>query len=238
MGRRAQAALSTQQKHRETTQGQDEDTKLYYRITQNADGSARQDLFTDAAFSSIAGNYAYQAPIWTNGVPNTYPVFIRSTYEITAGDFAGDRGALDIMLTDATGDNGTIHATYANAKGEHCDATFDINAGRVSAHDTLTFDDGSTCEEYDDYGLNDVWTCRFIFSDGSRETITTDDAGKGTQTYLSASGETLVSGSYDDTGSDSVTYSDGSTETFDIGTDSSSDSSNSSSAERLRARRK
>src|SRR5438105_3546733 len=47
MGRRAALLLSALRRGRDVQQGLDEGTGLYYTMTTNADGSGRQDLFTD-----------------------------------------------------------------------------------------------------------------------------------------------------------------------------------------------
>src|SRR5262249_19243427 len=141
--------LAALHRSREVQQGQDEETKLYYALTVNDDGSGRQDLFVDAAHSQPAGSFTWPAPQWRNGQPDTYPAILQVTYSITAGEFAGTHGTMDITLNDATGTNGLIHLVLDDSHKEHCEADFKIVSDVVSATQRVNLADGFSYREED-----------------------------------------------------------------------------------------
>ena len=207
---------------RDVVQGQDTGTGLYYTRTINADGSGQLALFLDAARANSAGNLTWVQPDWNNGQLNSYPATIHSTFELTAGKFAGDRGTLDNTPQDVSGNNETLHLVLTDTENETVIADFKVVNGALTGKTNATLSDGSTFTENDTSGLDGVLQIIAAFADGSQETLTTDPDGTSTETYVNPDGSQGATGSYDDSGDDTIDYSDGSSETVDIDDDSDS----------------
>jgi hypothetical protein len=209
---------------RDVTQGQDSGTKLYYTRTINTDGSGELDLFLDSARSKPAGNLTWVAPDWNQGQLNGYPATIHMTFQITAGQFSGDRGTLDNATQDVTGNNETLHLVLTDAQNETVTCDFKVVNGVLTGKVNGTLSGGTTFVENDTIGLDGVLQCLVSFADGSQETLSTDPNGDGTETYADPDGSTECNTNYDDSGDDTIDYSDGSSETVNVddGDDSSS----------------
>jgi hypothetical protein len=201
---------------RDVVQGQDAGTKLYYTRTINADGSGQLDLFLDAARSQTAGNMTWVAPDWNQGQLNSYPATIHMTFQITAGQYKGDRGTLDNATQDATGNNETLHVVLTDAENETVVSDFQVVNGVLKGKVNAKLGDGTTFVENDTIGLDGVLQCLVSYSDGSQETLTTNPDGDGTETYYASNGVDECDTNYDDSGDDTIDYSDGSSETVNV----------------------
>ena len=78
LGRRAEVLLGARNHTRTAASGYDDELKLYYTAVLNADGSGRQDLFTDAAHTDKAGDFVWPTP----ANYGAYPVTFRQVYRI------------------------------------------------------------------------------------------------------------------------------------------------------------
>jgi hypothetical protein len=211
---------------RDVVQGQDAGTGLYFTRTINADGSGRLDLFLDAARSSSAGNMTWAGPQWNGGQLNSYPAVIHTSFQLTGGKYAGDRGTLDITPQDATGNNETLHLVLTDAQNETVIADFKVVNGVLTGKTSAVLADGTQCTASDSIGLDGVLDILISFVDGSQESLTTEPDGTGTETYDSPDGSQEATGNFDDnTGDDTIDYSDGSSETVNVD-DSNSDTNN------------
>jgi hypothetical protein len=213
MGRRAGLLLSVLRHTRAVPSGYDEELKLYYTVTLNADGSGRQDLFTDTAHTNKAGDFVWPAP--TNY--GAYPVTFQQTYRIGQGEFAGERGTLEITFNDASGNNGALHIINTNSQGEKIDSRLNLVNGVLTAQGRIETPSGDTWTETDVYEEDGEWVCRFDFPDGSwGETRGDEDEGLGQITYYGADGSVDAWGTYDEEGNADLTYEDGTNETVDV----------------------
>lgn len=210
--------LSALHRGRDVQQGLDEGTGLTYTMTTNPDGSGRQDLFADAARQKPAGQLIWGAPQWNGGVPNTYPAVFHIVYQITAGDFAGERGTIDLTLNDASGLNGLIHLILTDAEGDNCTADMRLNNGVWSATDQVILGDGTQYTEDDTTQPDGTMVCTMTFADGYEETMTMDEDGGGSETITDPNGNTQATGDYRSDGTETITYDDGSEETYDVDT--------------------
>jgi len=209
----------------------DKDTNLYYTLTVNSDGSGRQDLFVDSAAKKAAGAFTWTAPQWTNGATGTYPATFETVYQITAGNFAGEHGTIDITADDATGNNGEMKIDLTDAEGEHCLSDFTIANGVISAKAHCTLADDTSYDESYYTDPNDVVVCTTTFPDGGTEDVTLNPDGSATETVDDSSGQTQATGDVQSDGQDTIQYDDGSSDTVNVDTNtdtSSSDSSDSS----------
>lgn len=216
---RAIFAVAALRHSRDVTQGVDDGTKLTFTRTVNAEGSGREDLYTDSARTKAAGDITWAVPIWSNNQPDTYPATIRATYRITAGEFAGDNGTLEIVPQDSAANHETIHLVLTNAHNERCVADFTYDNGKVSGKDYCTLADGTTCTEEDVTLPDGNMECTIVYSDNSQETLDMQTDGTTIETLDAPDGSQEASGKLDDNGNDNITYSDGSTETVDVDTD-------------------
>ncbi len=212
---------------RDVVQGYDGDTQLYYTLTFNADGSGRMDLSTDAAHAKPAGNFVWGVPQWNHSQPNSYPAAIHVSFQITAGEFTGDHGTIDMTVMDPAGNNETLHLTLTDALGETSVTDFNVVNGKISGTDHITLSDGTLCSGTIEDLVNDVIQIVVAFPDDSQETLDDNSDGTITQTYDS-NGTQDASGTIDDSGNDSIDYSDGSSETVNVDTGGSTDNSSSS----------
>jgi hypothetical protein len=203
---------------RATDPDYDAETKLYYTLESHSDGSGKQALFADAAHQKAAGSFTWDAPHWNNDRPNQYPVLIHFNYQITEGDFAGDRGTLDATFNDATGNNGKMHVLLTNARGENGVADITLQDNKVSAKDTITLPGPFVYYEDDEPQPDGGMICTLTFPDDSRETIQMQPDGTGTETYYSPDGDKEVTGDFTDNGEDTLSYNDGSSETVNVDT--------------------
>ena len=210
MGSRAQILLASLQRKRDVPQGYDEGTQLYYTVTLNSDGSGRQDLYTDAAHTDRAGDF-----IW-NAHDASAPMTFKQNYRIAKGEFAGERGTLDVAFSDTTGNNGTIHIVNTNDKGENIDSTLQLADGKLTANGTIRTLDGDTWQEYDFVRDDGEMVCRFTFPDGTWGEMTAGEDGTGTSTYYGLDGDQDVWGDYDEEGMYDMTLENGTTETVDV----------------------
>lgn len=212
MGRRADVLLSALTHTRADSSGYDDELKLYYTITLNADGSGRQDLFADAGHVDKAGDFVWPPP--TNY--GAFPLTFKQTYRIGQGEFSGERGTLDITFSDASGNNGVLHIINTNAEGEKIDSRLDLVNGVLTAQGQIQTPSGDVWTETDQYIEGGEWVCRFDFPDGSWGQTTGNDGGMGQITYYGPDGSLDASGTYDDEGNATLTYDDGSSETVDV----------------------
>lgn len=212
MGRRADVLLAALKHTRASSAGYDEELRLYYTATVNADGSGRQDLFTNATLTDKAGDFVWAAP----ANYGAYPVTFQQTYRIGQGEFDGERGTLDITFNDATGNNGTLHIINTNAEGEKIDSNLNLVDGVLTAQGRIQTPSGDTWTETDVYNEGGAWVCRFDFADGSWGETRGDDEGDGQIVYYGADGELDAWGNYDEFGNANLTYDDGSNQTVDV----------------------
>ena len=212
MGRRAEVLLSALKHSRADLSGYDEELKLYYTAAINADGSGRQDLFADAAQTDKAGDFVWTAP----ANYGAYPVTFNQTYRIGQGEFAGERGTLEITLNDATGNNGTLHIINTNAEGEQIDSRLNLINGVFTAEGQIQTPSGDTWTETDVYNTEEQWVCRFDFPDGSWGETRGDGSGDGQLVYYGTDGSVDAQGTYDDEGNANLTYDDGTNQTVDV----------------------
>ncbi len=145
------------------------DTGLFFTLTTETDGSGQQNLFMDAARTHSAGRYVWTAPQWKDGMPDAYPVLIHEDFQITDGSFSGDKGTADSTLDDATGNNGKIHLSFADGKGESAICDLIIENGMARADNMITLQDNTRCRETDVPEPNGDMQCTFVFPDGSQE---------------------------------------------------------------------
>lgn len=215
---RIQMLLAALQRRRDVQRGKDADTGLYYALTINADGSGRQDLFTDAAYHSPAGFFSWPAPQWANNKPNTYPAVFHVTFQITAGEFAGTHGTMDVTLKDSTGKNSLIHLILKDVQNDNCVADLNSADGMSTAQDQVILDDGTTYTEDDKPADNGDMVCTVTFSDGWDETMTMNPDGTGNENITDSSGTSEATGDFQDNGTDTINYDDGSSETVNVDT--------------------
>ncbi len=213
---------------RDVTQGQDDGTKLYYTRTINADGSGQLALFLDAGRIQPAGNMTWVAPTWNNGQLNSYPATIHMTFQITAGQYAGDRGTLDNTTQDVTGNNEMLHLVLTDSHNETVTGDFKVVNGVLTGKVNAVLSDHSTCIENLAIDAGGTLNCQATWPDGSHEVLTTDQNGDGTQDYYDPDGVDECDTNYDDSGNDTINYDDGSSETVNV--DDGSDSGDSSSS--------
>lgn len=216
MGRRAAIFLTALRRTRSVTQGFDEGTQLHYTVTLASNASGRQDLFTDAAQTDRAGDIYWPAPQWTNNQAGAYPVVFKATYRLAKGEFAGDRGTLDIKLNDASGESGTIHVENTNEQGEQIVSDLEIVGPTFRAEGNITSPNGEEWKEEDWVRDDGVMVCRFDFPDGSYGEMTAIEDGTGTMTYYGSDGGSDAWGDYDSEGIYDVTYYDGYEEEVDV----------------------
>jgi hypothetical protein len=205
-------------RQRDTPEGIDQATGLYYTLNITSNGSGVQKLYTDSGYHNAAGNFTWPAVVWSNGVLNKYPALLNVTFQITAGNFAGVHGTMDVTTKDATGNNDLMDITLTNAQGEKFVGHFQIINGIVSVAAQDILSDGTSCQVVDDTNSNGDIVCDTTFPDGSQATIDANPDGGGDQTYTDNSGLTDATGDFNSDGSDTVTYDDGSDETVDVDT--------------------
>lgn len=203
---------------RESPPDLDPGTGLYFVKTVDVDGSGREDLFSDASHRKPAGMFAWQAPVWTGGKKNTYPATIHTDYQIDGGEFTGERGTIDFVADDSSGDNGTMHVVLTTHESERVVADFEIKNGKVHAKSKCSLPDGSTWEEVDSEQPDGDVVATIDFPDGSTETITMTPDGDSTEILTAPDGTIDASGDIDSDGMDSITYDDGSQENVDVDT--------------------
>jgi hypothetical protein len=209
---RAGILLGAIQHTRAASSGYDEDLKLFYTASINADGSGRQDLFEDTAHTVKAGSFVWPAPT----KPGTYPLTFQEAYHIGRGELDGERGTLDVTFNDATGNNGALHLANTNAKGEKVDTRLALINGVLTAHGEIQTPSGDRWTETDVYNEGGQWVCKFDFPDGSRGQTTGDGEGEGKITYYGPDGALAASGTYDSDGDANLTYSDGATQSVNV----------------------
>ncbi|HZT43579.1 MAG TPA: hypothetical protein VFA07_15550 [Chthonomonadaceae bacterium] len=220
VSRRVAFLLSALHGTRGVQQGLDPDTSLTYRLTVNSDGSGREDLFTDSTYRTPAGAFIWGPPQWSNGKPNTYPAVFHVTYNITAGNFAGTSGTMDVTLKDASGLNCLIHLALKDLQNDTATCVFTIVAGVADCTDTCTLGDGATYTEQDQTDDNGDIQSNVDFSDGWQEDMSTNTDGTTDETLTDSSGDTEASGDCQSDGSDTIDYSDGSSEDVNVDTSS------------------
>jgi hypothetical protein len=201
---------------RDTVQGQDPGTQLYYTRTIAADGSGQLSLFLDAADSMPAGNMTWPQPNWSGNQINSYPATIHMTFQLTAGKFAGNQGTLDNTTQDVTGNNEALHLALTDAEHETVTTDFTVVNGVLNGKVKCHLGNGTDFSEDDAIGLDGVLHCHASFPDGSQEILTTGPTGVSTETYYESDGVTECTGNYDDSGMDTINYSDGSSETVNV----------------------
>ncbi len=218
MGRTALFLAALHHTRDAVTEGKDADTGLFFTLTTAADGSGQQNLFTDAAHTHAAGRYAWNAPQWPNGQPDTYPVLLHEDFQVTDGTFKGAVGTADSTLSDASGNNGKIHMTFTDAMGETAVCDLTIDNGMVHADDKVTLPDQTTFDEQDISQTDGSMQCTFIFPDGSKDVEIMAPDGTGTETLTDSNGTVEESGTFQDTGMETLNYQDGSSETVNVDT--------------------
>lgn len=218
VGSRLGRWLMARQPGRAPVQGFDTDSGLYYRITTSTDSSSQEALFTDAAYVERAGQFDWSPPQWANGKPDTYPVNLRSTYQIDKGNLAGIKGTLDATLDDASGDNGKIHLTFQTTHGESGVCDFTLKNGVLSAKNSMRLSDGTRYEETDTTLPDGTIQCAILFDDGSSEAMTSDTEGSGSETITDPGGHVEATDTYDDSGQVIIEYDDGTIEVVDSNT--------------------
>ena len=220
MSRRVAFLLSALRGTRGVQQGQDPDTGLYYRLTVNSDGSGREDLFTDSTYHTPAGAFIWGPPQWANSKPNTYPAVFHVTFNITAGNFAGTSGSMDVTLKDASGLNCLIHLALKDKQNDNANCVLTIVAGAASCDDTCTLGDGATYTEQDQTDDSGDIQSSVDFSDGWQEDMTTNADGATDATLTDPSGSTDATEECQPDGSDTIDYSDGSSDDVNVDTSS------------------
>ena len=212
----------------------DIDTGLYYTLKLNADGSGQQDLFTDATKNQTAGAFMWTAPQWTNNQTNNYPAAFHTTYQITAGEFAGEHGTMDITTQDATGMNETLRIDLTDTQGEHSITDVTITGGVVSAKAHCILPDYFAFDQTYYTDPNDVVICTTTFPDTGSEDINLYPDGTATETVYDSGGTVDATGDVQASGDDTIDYSDGSSETVNVDTDTGSSDDSSKAAGKAR----
>jgi hypothetical protein len=233
---------------RDTPPDLDPNTGLFFVITADVDGSGQQSLFADADHRIPAGAFVWQAPVWTNNQKDTYPAAIHTDYQINSGQFAGERGTIDFVAADATGDNGTMHIVMTTHENERIVSDFDIVDGKVRAKGKCTLPDGTTYDETDVTQPDGGMVCTIDFPDGSSETIDMTPDGSSTETLTAPDGSMEGSGNLNMDGADNLTFDDGTQENVDVNTadagdgggsgDSSGDPSKAVKIQQVQTRRR
>jgi hypothetical protein len=203
---------------RDTPPDFDPGTGLYFVIQANVDGSGQESLFADASHRMPAGAFVWQGPVWTSGVKNDYPAAIHTEYQINAGDYAGERGTIDFVADDATGENGTMHIIMRTAENERVVGDFIISNGVVRAKNKCSLPDGTIYDETDVPQDDGGMVCTIDYPDGSTETINTEADGTSTEVLTGQDGTMEANGSLDVNGTDDISFDDGSQEQVDVDT--------------------
>jgi hypothetical protein len=217
--------------------GFDEDAELYFVSSHSPDQSGRIDLFTDAAHAFSAGIFTCPAPEWKNNIAGSYPAMVHSSYDISAGDRKETHGTLDFTVYDSSGQNGFMHITLTNVLAEYAEADFNIDHGMISGTQQAHFPGDSvqwSCKEVDLPTYDGGMICTITYYDGSKDTIQMSPDGSSVETYYDPDGTLELTGDLEMDGTDSIDFSDISTEDVDVDTgeppndDSGSDSSDRS----------
>ena len=212
---------------RDTPPDFDADTGLYFVIASQLDGSGEEALFGDASHNVPAGAFVWQAPVWANNQKDSYPAAIHTDYQINVGDFAGERGTIDFVANEASGDNGKMHVELTTQQNERIVSDFDIENGVVRAKAKCSAADGTTWDEVDTPQPDGGMICTIDFSDGSMETLTMSADGSSTETLTAPDGSVEASGSLSPDGIDDLIFDDGGTETVDVDTADAGDDTGS-----------
>jgi hypothetical protein len=216
---------------RDVMQGVDPETKLYWVLTTKDDGSGSENLFTDAAHMKPAGMFSWPMPQWHNGVVDSYPAVLTITFSVTAGEFAGTSGTLMVTLNNAQGTNSLIHLVLKNAHKEECEGDYRITESSnptgtdITGNETVTIADGTKYMENDRTLPDGTIQCMMLYPDGDRELLSSNPDGTISETYRDTGGQIDATGSLNSDGMDSIQLSDGSTDTVNVDTETTSDES-------------
>jgi len=196
----------------------DSDLGLFFMVQSDIDGSGHEDLFADASHNVPAGAFVWTAPVWTNGVKDTYPAQIHTDYQVKSGDFSGVHGTIDFVADDPSGDNGTMHVVMTTQQNENVDADFDVIDGKVHGRNKCTLPDGTSWVEIDIELPDGGVSSSIQFDDGSSETLNMDAEGNTTQILTGPDGSQDASGTLGSDGLDSISFDDGTQEDVDVDT--------------------
>ena len=217
--RRMHVTLNVIHKTRDTPPPDlDPGTGLYFVSQTQLDGSGEEDLFVDASHTMPAGAFVWTAPIWANGVKDTFPATIHTDYHLDQGDFAGEHGTIDFVATDATGDNGTMQVVMTTKENENIISNFTIVNGVIRAKAKCTLPDDTTWTETDVPAQDGGMVCTLDFPDGSTETVTMEPDGSSTETLYDTDGSVALTGDLSENGMDDIHFNDGSQDTVDVDT--------------------
>jgi hypothetical protein len=224
---RLRAIASALRRSRAALEGQDRETGLYYAMSINADGSGRQDLFTDASHATTAGGFNWPAPTWNGGQVDSYPAAIKMTYSITAGDHSGLHGTADFTAQDPEGANGAMRVTLTDAQNEYVEGDFTVENGMVSGTQRARLPDYPKdwyWREVDVTRPDDSMLCTITFLDGSKEVMEMNADGNTIQTIFDTDGSIDAMGEFGMDGSDYIEFDNGDWEFTDVDTGENVDS--------------
>jgi hypothetical protein len=185
----------------------DPETAYYYTAQTAASGAGDMKLYTDQARAQLSGTFTWPEAAWAGNVLNTYPATLNMTFQITAGDLAGNDGKLSITRNYADIDQGTIHIELHTTQGERVEADFTFDGEIVEGDQAGWFPDGSSYTQNYEPGDDGMWS-ETIYTDGSHSTVEWDDTGTSEQYYYDSSGNEYMSGVYENYGDIDVTFYD------------------------------
>ncbi len=198
----------------------DPGTGLYYTTTIQPDGSGQQLLFLDSALTKPAGSFTWQKPEWRiPGTAPTFPGIIIVKYSITAGSYAGVSGQMKVTVNDSNFQNGIIELALTDSKRESAKSTLKLSQEGISSHSDIDLGNGDTCSADATTSDSGTYDQVITFPDGGTADISTNPDGSSTETYNnpeSAIATPDLSGTVLPDGSDTIDYSNGTTETVNV----------------------